>query len=959
MSQKALTYVILNVPNWVDAYQVVWLKFDGTDGSTVITDDNLSGVARTWTANGSAQLDTSSFELGTAALLVQDSPLGYVTTQDVDDFVMGDRDWTIATRFLINPADAGGVQRLLAGQIDNVASLISTSFYIERHTSGAMRVLVGFGAASNRTVSTPVAYTGSTNPGWHELIVQKRGSRMELYIDRVLVATNTNMAGVTINTSTASLSVGRAGDIAGANWYGSIDNFQVWLGVALMPLPSTTPETAFLVDEFQALSFAIDAAYLPPKLITGSTEFDIVPSVRDVSFAPGTISLGKDLGTRSTVTVTLSDHRHVFHSEDYDSGTFWGKFHARYGLTLRGNLAIVYQGDLSVRAGTNSQDLDTMPGRFYVIDSCEGPHPSDHTYKIVLKDIIKLADDDRAQAPVPSNGFLNASITNVATAATLAPSGIGDAEYPAAGYVAIANEVCSFTRVADALTLTRAQFNTTGVAHDANDRVQLCLQYNGDDAADIIHDLFVNYAGISSSYINVTNWQAETNSFLGTVYTRLIAEPTGVNKLVSELIEQAALAVWWDDRLLNIRLQVLRPIGTDVRVYGDDNIIDGSLETKEQPDKRVSEVYTYFGQISPLENQDQLKNFRSSAYTTDDVASSAYGSKATRTIRSAWIPSGGRSIADILNNKVLARFVDPPRRLTFEVPSLADIDPELGQGYIVRSWAFQDIEGNPVDVPVQVTRLVPLPDRFRVEAEEMLWTAYGIDVDPGERIIIFDASENDVNLRTRHDQLYPTPQSGDLITVIVNAGVTIGSTSSSTPAMDVGTWPGGVSISIEVNGRVQGKGGTGGYGGGTGGLANGQAGQTGGTALYTRTAVSLTDASGELFGGGGGGGGGAIGFIGGGGGGGGAGTLGGDGQVGGPSGPSGLNGSSSAGGAGGAAGGTGSGGDGGVPGVAGNTGASTGFGAGGAGGAAGNAIDGVSFVTTVGSAGDRRGGQVN
>lgn len=103
---------------------------------------------------------------------------------------------------------------------------------------------------------------------------------------------------------------------------------------------------------------------------------------------------------------------------------------------------------------------------------------------------------------------------------TLSPAGIGNTGYPASGTGAIGGkEVVTFTRVADVVTIVRAQFNTEAVAHKAGDRFQLCLVYDAEDPADVIADLFENYASIPSSAIPLASWQAETAAY----YRRLVS----------------------------------------------------------------------------------------------------------------------------------------------------------------------------------------------------------------------------------------------------------------------------------------------------------------------------------------------------------------------------------------------------------------------------------------------------
>ena len=133
------------------------------------------------------------------------------------------------------------------------------------------------------------------------------------------------------------------------------------------------------------------------------------------------------------------------------------------------------------------------------------------------------------------------------------------------------------------------------------------------------------------------------------------------------------------------------------------------------------------------------------------------------------------------------------------------------------------------------------------------------DVDLANRIIVIDTDTNNVNGRDAHDSLYPTPVSGDEVTFRVIAGVIVGSDNATLPAFDVGDWPSGVLLFLEVLGRIQGKGGDGAS------AAGDYNGGSGGTALYTRFAIDVTATGGEIWGGGGGGGAHSVGLGGGGG----------------------------------------------------------------------------------------------
>ena len=669
------------------------------------------------------------------------------------------------------------------------------------------------------------------------------------------------------------------------------------------------------------IRFAKPASYLP-------ADIEAIPSIRDIAFTPAQISLGVNLGQRATLTVTFDDHPHSdagFMADPYRTergydpfrrGTFWGKFRARFPY-IQGRALRVYRGEL----GQALQDMDV---RYYVMDSFEGPGP-DGTFSIVAKDILKLADNDRAQAPALSEGFLTAGVTDTASFVTLSPANVG-LTYPENGYANIGgSELVRYLRIppgqaancllllhceganngtvftdsssynrtltrngntlttnttakfgttsaffdgtddwlrlngeaafafgtgdftvslwaspnntqamvlldwtpaggsgnflqirklattnlavvsingvdlitstlpfiltgnvwrnvvvmrkagqlyfwmdgdlqgqvasshnlgvgsqrpiigaqgntvtaeevqgrldeiaifneavfdpanfivpnapfpdsalSDTFAIERAQFSTAASAHSEQDRFQVCVYYNGQSPAAIIRDLLVTYADVPDAYISLPVWQNEVDQFLQRSYTALIPEPTGVNKLISELVEQAALAVWWDDATQRIEFRVLRQIGAEAVLIDEAVIIADSAGIKEQPEKRVSQVWTYFALINPLASLEETRNYRSTALTVDLQLQSNYGSPAVKKIFSRWIPQFGRSVALKLNDLVLGRYKNPPRRFTFELFGPGSEDIFLGAGCNMEFRTLQDDTGARETVPVQV-----------------------------------------------------------------------------------------------------------------------------------------------------------------------------------------------------------------------------------------------------------------
>jgi HAE1 family hydrophobic/amphiphilic exporter-1 len=86
-------------------------------------------------------------------------------------------------------------------------------------------------------------------------------------------------------------------------------------------------------------------------------------------------------------------------------------------------------------------------------------------------------------------------------------------------------------------------------------------------------------------------------------------------------------------------------LATTAATFSESNILRSSLRTREQPEKRVSQVWTYFGQRDPTKSLEDVDNYKSSALTIDPQAEADYGSAAIRKIFSRWIGEGGRDVA--------------------------------------------------------------------------------------------------------------------------------------------------------------------------------------------------------------------------------------------------------------------------------------------------------------------------
>lgn len=694
----------------------------------------------------------------------------------------------------------------------------------------------------------------------------------------------------------------------------------------------------------------------------------VLPSLVSIDTTPASANLASmdpdigKLGRRESISVTLHDHLHSdlvldkYRTErnlaagsptlaapydPYTTGTFWGKwmsrnpYHANY--TCR------------VREGYMGQALSEMRVREYVIERIEGPN--DGTVRLIAKDLFSRVEARKAVAPAASRGELLAGITSGSTSFSLTPTGIGNLDYPLlAGspsrlYVAIGDEIIQCTRVGDAFTVVqRGALNTVAAAHDAEDLVQWVLVYTAQRAHDIVYDLLTGYSGVSAAQIPFSEWQSQAAA-ITELYTARIATPTPVDELIGELSEQAGFTLWPDVETGLVRFTALRASSSVATIDDRAWIVDGSLALKRRDDKRVSQVWVYYGQINPVENLDERRNYRSRVVTVDPdaEADTQYGAASIKEIFSRWIPQFGRDFAESCGERIITLFRDPPVEAKFALHASRDGTLALTDFFTLTTAEIQDETGAELPVTLAAVEIERGENEIMIAAQQVQFAP----TDTGaERVIYIENDSYNLNLRDIHDSLYAAPVGGSptlFVRFIVEAGVVVGSTSTANAAMRTGTWPSGVTVTLQNTGRVQGMGGDG------GGDNNSGAGQPGGAALSLDAALILDNSGGEIWGGGGGGeiGEGTINALGGGGG---AGTdPGAGGVISGFPASNGAAGTATAGGAGAA--GSIPGGNGGGPGLAG---AATGLGFGG--GAAGNAISKNGFTLTQGSPqGDVRG----
>ena len=593
------------------------------------------------------------------------------------------------------------------------------------------------------------------------------------------------------------------------------------------------------------------------------SDFDPIPSLVSVNTSPAKIDLSGGLGVRASVTCTFKDHPHSDISLDKyiddrtyiasDRGSFWTKLRARNPDYENKQLRV-----LSGFLVDGVFRIENFTTRYYIIDKMT---VTNGMCTITAKDPLKLASNKKPQAPAVSTGQLSANITAVAATANLVPVGVGNLEYPVSGKILINSEVISFTRINDALTLTtRAQNNTVGAAHNANDTVQVCLEYLGKQVDFIVDDLLTNYANIAAAFIPNDAWASEVGAWLNGGLSGIIVKPFDVFKLLKELSESMPHYLWWDERAQVIQLTALKGPNSSGNVIDmDSGIVKGSFRTMDRTELRKSSIFINFGQFDPTKKLDDFSNYQQTYVRADVSSISKYGSNEIMTINSRWISNSNKGAALQLAALIGRRFSDVPREIKFSLEA-KDSNFWAGQTAVVNHRDMVDFTGLPVDIVFQLLSSKE-GKNFDYKALEF---AYGEELNQDEgagggvpgviNMYIPTSNFGDMsiyNMRTEYNLINPVPDGSTHVVFFVENGVRVSTESTSTYTIDTGSWPelggtGSITLQTNIGSFVVGKGGD--AGGSTGGFD----GHDGGPTILMNSDLTLIN-NGIIGSGGGGG----------------------------------------------------------------------------------------------------------
>lgn len=447
-----------------------------------------------------------------------------------------------------------------------------------------------------------------------------------------------------------------------------------------------------------------------------------IPSLVSVSEAASRLNVGaardgeSPFGIRSSVSVQFRDILWNDHVGDFylsqRSGTrggFWQKWSAR-NLYFSNMSVTVYEG-------YRGQALEDMQKRLYIVEKIDGPDAAGNVTLTGI-DPLRLADAKRAKFPRVTDMALVNAITNVATTGVIVRAALADltdtfGNVVGTRYMRIGSEIIAYTGQTETglgtgqYTLSgvaRGQLGTTAAAQSANAAAQRAGRYSVIPAWDAIYNLLTQHTDLPASYINKTQWDAEAALYLeGFDVSATIAEPTPVEQLCGEIMQQTSLYIWWDERLQTIPLKAVRPEPARYSVTDDANILAGSARLTRDADAWFTQLIVYYLQRDPTKGFDPT-NFGLVRGRVDGEAElpAAGDTVRQKVIYSRWLINEGQ--ATELTVRLLGRFRRVPRFLSVRLDA-KDRTILIGDIVSVQSGTVTDSEGNQTSEVWQVIRV--------------------------------------------------------------------------------------------------------------------------------------------------------------------------------------------------------------------------------------------------------------
>lgn len=558
------------------------------------------------------------------------------------------------------------------------------------------------------------------------------------------------------------------------------------------------------------------SVYFCTKTAAKPSELDYFPCLDSAKTAPTSITGGRGIGNRASITVKLTDFKHHDRGLDpyqqtriYDTsqGSFFTKLLAR-NRYYQSREMVYYEGFL---VPGEPFDLSSFKSFHYIIDSISNPSSADRVV-IKGKDILKKIDDRRALFPAPSTGTLAANVNNSQTNFTLATD--EGVNYPIGAYFTVGSEMClvTGTPASDQITVSRAQVNTDAQSHSSGDLCQISEYVNNENVVDIIYRVCTEAAGIPADYIDLVEWHQERDTWVPNHnFEAWVAKPTGATKIIDELTTVAIMDIWQDPEERLIKLKSTSPFNAELVPISIENIVKGSLKIRDLPSERLSRVFLRYDQQDPTKSLTEDTNYNGiyGIVGADLESPELYGEIRALTTFTRWLRGTvqDRDNAFAYGQRIENRYSNNPKEVVWQLDVSGGGAPRLpkaGEVTLITVPNLTDVTGQPI------AKLTQILQRGQQVGGRVPYKGKIYDEGDNNNTICIESNQFNYNLWAA----IGAPPSAITVNLCIKPGVKVCSLFNDVAALRVGPFAPGSIINIENEGFIIGKGGDAGDSGG-------------------------------------------------------------------------------------------------------------------------------------------------
>lgn len=527
------------------------------------------------------------------------------------------------------------------------------------------------------------------------------------------------------------------------------------------------------------------------------------------SHTPAKVNPGQSMGKRAGGSVTISDSKDTDVYVPYPDrrttrGTLFNKLIERHPNWNGRPIKILSGFD---PLNFNSSNYIT---REYIIDSV---NLDNGILNVKFLDPLILTEEKKAKAPVASLGTNVNIIDSLSTEITYTGAPAFDYGLSGTIFVRIDSEVIECTVLSDfVLTIAnRAVGGTIEKDHKINATIQKCLVYDNVNVVSIIEDLMINHTDIDPRFLD--NYSSVISDTSNITLTANINKPTSVSTLINELIINGDLVVFYSETEQKIKIKQVKDASAGVISIDENNHIKSD---SIKIDRDIKSQYTRYtvawdpNDITKTKDDENFSIVYQSINLNQELPKAKGEINEKKIFFNRWLTGSnddvliGTSIAQVAidrSNKV-------PENIsyTLDVNSVFDTQLsafDLGTVYNLSTSRIVNVDGSNKSDTHQVLSMKELGNmQYRIESRLFQDPLQGTNVD-------FTINTNKENYDLSSEF---APVAGHYI-VLIDSGITIGSTNTSTPAFTTGIQAAGVTFEFIIRASILGNGGGGGEGG--------------------------------------------------------------------------------------------------------------------------------------------------